>query len=371
MTLFQDQPLDFATNDVVVEINGVQFPTWQSLSVTRDKRQQAASFNMSVSDVMEGGQTLAEAATLIDPLSEVLITLARVPIVRGLIDDVNVSLDANSHSVSVSGRSVVADIIDGSVIHETGAFRQQAPRQIIEALLKPYQIPLEIDEDLAADFDKPLPNHQVTHGEPVFSEIEKLSKLFEATLSDLPNGSIRVSKGGDAIFGESLDQPGRIARCSAPRSGADRHSHYIVSGQQAVDAETDEDSAHVEEAVKDPTIKRYRPLVIHPLGAITPEEARRRLIHLGRERFRTTNAVTLTVPGWIDMVTQAPFAVGVKHYLTSKILKFSGPYECSKVVFKKSGSGTQTDLTMDPTEDPELEAMDAEEARDAESQQGD
>ena len=69
----------------------------------------------------------------------------------------------------------------------------------------------------------------------------------------------------------------------APRSGRQRHSHYIAAGQQALDAENLDDVTLVEAEVRDPQIARYRPLVLHPQGAVTGQ-ARKRLQHLAAER---------------------------------------------------------------------------------------
>lgn len=96
-------------------------------------------------------------------------------VITGYLDEITQRISGDSKAITVTGRDKTADLIDCSVIHASYQFKQQALKQIADALCKPFGISV-VWQATDADANEIMPVWQVEPGETVFDTLAKLAK---------------------------------------------------------------------------------------------------------------------------------------------------------------------------------------------------
>ena len=93
-------------------VDGVEYTNFTSLSCRQSIEQFAGTFSFSAIEV-DGNFNEKSYPIKIGSLCRV--TIDNVPVLTGYVEVVNVSINEDSHSVTISGREVTCDLIDSTL----------------------------------------------------------------------------------------------------------------------------------------------------------------------------------------------------------------------------------------------------------------
>jgi prophage tail gpP-like protein len=218
----------------------------------------------------------------------------------GHVEKRQARLASDEGEISASGRSKTADAVDGSHEHETGEFKDQHAKAILSELVKSMKLVVESDVD-----HKPRKIVRARPGETPFKVAERLARSEGFSITDTPEGKIRLAKASTRRHAGGIYPGGTTPRCldiTATHDDSKRASEVKVKAQ-APDGYAPT-ALEIEESASDPAIQRRRLRVITPPEAVTRDEARKRAKwHRDRAAGKGVTA-SATVVGWRDSAGQ-------------------------------------------------------------------
>lgn len=278
---------------VELKVNGRLYGGWEQVSIQRGIEQIAGAFTLSVTDRWntEAGQKAFE----IKPGQTCEVWVDGQIVITGYIDETEPAYDATSHAITVTGRDKTGDLVDCGAIYKSGHWINKTIAQIAQDLIAPFGIGLKVQADIGA----PLPVFAIQEGASVFEELERAARMRALLLVSDGQGNLVLTRAGTDRAGAHLLEGGNILRASGMLSWKDRFSHYIVKGQRTGnDHAFAATVAQQQEAVKDATINRYRPLVLLAEDQDGNATLRQRAEWERNVRAGRGTRATVTVQGW-------------------------------------------------------------------------
>ena len=219
------------------------------------------------------------------------------PVLRGYVDDVAVTYDGQSHTLTVTGRDAVGDLIDcAATVDGPYEYAGLDLGQVAARLCAPYGIAVTVDTDVG----RPIARFALQPGETAWSAIERGCRQRAVLPVADGLGGLRLTRAGTASAPGRLQlggDDGNVLRCDGLLSHRDRYSHYICVGT----GEGGEDASlglGAQGVAEDPAVRRYRPTVIVGESAgdarsYMDRATWQRQVAAGRSR-----QVRYTVQGW-------------------------------------------------------------------------
>ena len=292
--------------EVVLTVNGRRHAGWLSVTASNSLRQLSGTFGLTFTDKWPGQQEkyrIAEGAHCV-------LTLGGETVVNGYVDKLSPSYNADSHSLSLSGRDLCCDLADCSHIGDRINFAGETLPAVARALCKPFGIEVVVE----ADCGGPLAKARYSQGDSVHDFLLKLCRLRGVLPCSYGDGKLALTAAGADHSGAKLVQGQNILTARAEFSSADRHSEYIVKGQGQAPAEFDwppDESENPEERASqraefispkgratDSAVRRYRPLVVLAESGGDPGAMQKRANFEAITRAGHSRALTYTVQGW-------------------------------------------------------------------------
>jgi prophage tail gpP-like protein len=274
---------------VVLQIGSQRHQGWQEVRIRLSLEQIADSFELTLTERWaESGMvrpvTPGEACTVMVG-SELVLT--------GYLDEVLPNYDATSHTISASGRSRAADLIDCS--GERKPINNSTLLQIASTLAKPYGI--EVIDTVGAD--KPFRDFAIEEGQPIAEAIERAAQIRGARIVSDAQGRLVIVHAVQREIRTPLELGGNIRKGSGMFSDRDRFNTYIVEGQTpGTDTWYGEDAAGPRGKAVDPHVREPRTALIvcdTPADAV---DCKARAELEARMRWAKGRGVTYTVGSW-------------------------------------------------------------------------
>lgn len=237
-------------------VDGTRWDVWLSISVSRSIERVGGSFSVTLAKKPEEGFLSAAMKTGLPVQVEIDGNI----VLDGYIDDVTHSYDDSTADISVVGRDKTGDLIDCAAIVD-GPFEYNNIKleKMIEKILKPFGIPLTVDVDTGAPFNRLA----VQPGETAFAFIDRICR-YRAVLavSNGIGGLVLVKPSNEKSPGK-LVYGDNILKGNVALKSTERFSLYVLKGQaEGYDETTGEEVAAGEGRAKDELVTRYRPTVI-------------------------------------------------------------------------------------------------------------
>ncbi|MDB2704920.1 hypothetical protein N9Y67_00095 [Pseudomonadota bacterium] len=337
-----------------LKINNRLFTGWTGASITRNLKQAATPFNLSLTDKWD------QKAWQVKPFDKCELVYNDVVMVSGYIDSASVDYDAEDHSVSISGRSKTADIVDCSVA--STQFKNQKIDAIIRALVKPFGINVLIE----ADAGHAIPFYKADEGVSVFEAIEKLARLRALLITDNGNGDLVLTQAGTQRAPAALVHGQNIKAASASYDVKERFSDYTIKAQQKGSDDIDAVAAsQIKASVKDQNVTRYRPLILTTEDQADLRTATARINWEANIRTGLSQTFIITVVGW--MVAGVLWDINQIVRLTDPLLGVDVDLLITAVDYSLDESGTLARLTLQPRSallpEPEITKTKAQKAK--------
>lgn len=277
-------------NVVTLTVNGRNYSGFKNITISAGIERQSRSFQFSTTWRWPG--QIIDLPIKFGDRAEVKIGGDLV--VTGWVDATPVSVNGNTITRSVSGRSLTCDLVDCSA--EFSQWRDQSVAQIVTALASQYGVSV-VDEAQAAGT---ITDHSVDPGETVFESIDRLLSLSRLLSTDNGSGQLVIAtpgSGGRAV--DELVLGKNILSSSMNQDFSKCFSEYRCTGQRSGSDEIDAISAaEVTASQTDARVKRTRVLIIQQSGQLTPELAQERVKWESENRMGRALTAQVTVQGW-------------------------------------------------------------------------
>jgi prophage tail gpP-like protein len=270
-------------SDLLLKIGGLEYSGWESIRVNRSLETVAGSFELTVSN-----RTRARMLTLPAPGDACRVVINSLPVITGYVDALTQSGDAESHTITVVGRDLTADLVDCSIL-KAKQWQGVELNKVLRELLQPFGI--ELSSGAAWRCER----WSVHPGEGVFDAIERLLQLSGYLSHTDGAGRLVVGRPGQLKAEMDLEVGVNVVSYEESLDHTGRFSELKVLGQHESDA-----SPTLSASELDARVRRYRPLVVMSDGAASRSGVRRRAKWEQATRKGKSRQVNVTVAGWFD-----------------------------------------------------------------------
>jgi prophage tail gpP-like protein len=343
--------------DIELLVNGQIYTGWKGVNVRSSLDYFASSFDLTMTDTQAGD---AKTIKLGSPCQ---VRVAGEKLITGFVDRIRPRYDGKSRSLTVSGRSKVADLVDCSLPpQDTGSGQQnnQTFLQLATTIADRFKIKVRNEaSDLA-----PISLAVLAPEQTAYEFLEVLARSIGVRLTDDPDGNLVITQASTERVGTALVLGENIEQAEGEFSERDRFSHYYILGQRSyTDGEDAESDAHISGQSVDLKV-RYRPTTINAEGAIGGlAEAKRRAEYQRNIQYGRSRQATYTVSGWHH--NEGLWRKNTNVLVQDEWMGFTGKdgkgewLMIGTVEFVMDGGGKRTKLTVMPKEAYDLTPLPA------------
>ena len=316
---------------VSVLAGGMSYTEWEQIEICYAINEAARSFTLQGTE--RPGQFR------FPPGTPITITANGSLILTGYVNQYRPQGDANSHTVTISGRSKSQDFIDNSAVHDTGNWENKKPDQIAQDLDK-FGVGVTAEVDL-----QQIPYWQLYQGESPWRTVDRALRAQGATQMGAADGSIKITNASVAkTHAGALIEGYNIKQFAGEITDDNRHSEYTVKGQQR----TEHGTAAIQPYGKiiDGSVGRYRPKIIVHEADTDKSRAQKRAEHEANRSAGLSIKATITTQGWRDdggKIWEANYTIFVQSPI---LLKLVQPMLIERVVLRQSNEGSLATLQL-------------------------
>ena len=262
-------------------VNGKDYSDWTTASLTRSIEQPAASFSFSAPNPQKQVEVKAQ--------DEIEISIDNNVETKGKIFKITGSGDGQDSVRGFAGRSTIADAIDSSAPLQPGLWENVSAKNIIEQLLKPYQITAEFLVETQGETQL-----RSNPGDAVWALIDKLLKKENLFAYELKPGILTVTRAPESGSVASLEFGTQDIRVISGYSLdiTNRYSSYTVIGEGILG------QPPVATGIAyDPNIKN-RPLIIQLTGNVDSARCQQVADYEAAVRAARSLSFSYIVPNW-------------------------------------------------------------------------
>jgi prophage tail gpP-like protein len=343
-----------AGEDAVLRIEGRDYAGWTAISVTRSMEQGCATFTVQVVERWKGqGQPWQ-----IEVFKPVEVLLGSDVVLTGYVDKYAAQIDAASHTVTITGRSKTADLVDCTAV--PGELRGNTLEAIARSAAAPYGIDVIAEGDAGAVIPLAAPSRD----QPIWSWLEELARSRGVLLTDDDAGRLVLAQAGEQRAPGQLVIGQNVLAANGELDGAERFSTITViaqlpppevtalqpaAGEDASADPTDAPAPGVSASATDPNVPRPRERVIIAERALTAVEAKARAIWEAKHAAGRGARAQVTLRGWRD-ADGAIWCINRVIACDMPALQLLRDMLIVGVTFSLDANGRTTDLELAPPE---------------------
>lgn len=322
--------------DITLQVNGLNYAGWQAVRVTLGMEQIAGEFELTVSERWAGQDTMWP----IFPGDECRVLIGQTPVITGYVDDAAPEYDKASHSVRITGRDKTGDLVDCSAIHKSGEWHNVTLERIAVDVCRPFGIGVKVLSPVGDKFRK----FAIQECETAFETLDRAARMRGILLMSDGQGNLLLTRSGSELSPVALVKGQNIEKLSGTFSNKDRHSIYIIKGQNpGGDDTTTAQHAQTKASCTDAAISRYRPLIVFAEPGSGSSFKDRAIWERNIRAGRGSRAV-YTVTGW---------ECGQGLWLPNRLVKVQDDFLHAppeliipKVVFHLDDNGSRTEIEV-------------------------
>jgi prophage tail gpP-like protein len=284
------------SEQVVLVVDGKRYAGWKSVRVTRSIESLAGSFALEVSDRWDG----AKAPWPIAVEDPCLVVIDGQLVIAGYVDKRGLSADAESRTLSYSGRDAAAALVDCSALPPRWTFHNVTLADFASTLAKPFGVRVLVQPGAGIELKKRA-KIVVQPGDTAYEAIARAAAEEEVLLASDGAGAIVITRAG-AQRAAPLVEGQNILSASVDYDGVGRFHRYVLSTQAAGTDTASGNASRVRGEATDEGVRRTERvrLVLPGQGHGGADAAKKRADWEARIRAAKTEAVTVTVQGWMQ-----------------------------------------------------------------------
>jgi prophage tail gpP-like protein len=342
-------------SELTLLIDGQRFGGWTEVECVRGIEQAAGSFRVVYTDRWDGQPVPCPIQAAV----RVQVQMDGETVITGYVDSAVMEFDGESHSLTIEGRDAAGDLIDASAVTKHGGqWLNAGLSQIAAELAQPFGIAIQADADEGEKFT----SFALQEGETVFEALDRMTRMRALLLISDGQGGLRLTRAGADTAG-ALIEGQNIVKGRAELDVKGCYSSYICRGQIQATDELDAETAYQQRAeASDPSVTRYRPLVITAEDQGYQKSIQARAEWECRRRAARSARIHLTVQGWRDSAGQL-WRPNVMAPVRSSMLGIDGELLIVKVRQTLDGRGTFTELTLSQRGGYDLDPANAQKGR--------
>lgn len=279
-------------NAVSLTVDGLDFGGWKTVEISAGLERQARDFTLGITWRWPG----QAFAVPIRQGSKCEVRIGADLVLTGWVFATPISYDDKQITLSISGRSLTADLVDCAAVNKPGQWSGQGVLTIVSALAEPYKIKVRSE---IAETGK-VSDHTVNPGETVFESIDRLLTLFRVFSTDDAKGMAVLAKPGSEGWAfDALEVGKNILTGNAGLDFSSVFSEYRVLGQRkGTDEDFGKTTAEISAVVTDDRTTRKRVMIIKESGQMTSELVNARANWERGNRMGKALSTTYKVQGW-------------------------------------------------------------------------
>lgn len=337
-------------NAVILTISGRNYQGWTSVRITRGLHRAASDFQLNVTErYPDEPQPIR-----IRPGDACTINIGPDRVLTGYVDSVQIGYDKASHTISVSGRSKTADLIDCAVQPPWNDFNNQTLIQIANKISEPYGVDIL---DAIGGETEPIPKEAIDSGETVFQVIDRLAKIKGVLVTDDPLGRLFLTRAGTARASTGLTLGENILSCNGTFDHKARfHTYRVVGQDKGSDGATAKNISEIEAVIIDEGAREGRVKVIEVSGLASLDRAKDRGRWEAAAAIAKSMNATYSVQGWRQKNGDL-WAVNTLVPVDDAVNAINGDLLISEVTYSLSAAGSITTMQVAPRAAFELRPM--------------
>lgn len=286
-------------DEVLLRIKGSAYSGWIEGSVTRALEQFVPSFELLYADRWAE----SDAPRRIQVWDPCELTYGRRVLLTGFVDTVNGDIQKDNLTLRASGRGLTEDLVDCSIRHATGHWRNRTLLQIVTELCDPFDISVEIDDSVQSTNELRFERVEADDGEAVYDLIQRLCNVRGVLAITTPAGAIRLTR----IMHQHLSSlrtvvlpvDEAISRSWRQETG-DLFSDYFLRSQTGRKKNENGKRAALESyEVQDLSVPRKRPKVLSSEQSARLSELKDHAVWERNTRHGRAVRLTYQLPGWL------------------------------------------------------------------------
>lgn len=332
-------------SDVALFVNGRKYEGWTEASVKRSVKAISGEFNLSVTDNWSEPDRQAGTGSVffISIGDEAQVKIGDAVLVTGFVEEIQNSVDASNHTVSVSGRDKTGDLVDCSAIYKSGGIKNADLLKIAQVLTEPFGLTVRADSDVGA----PFPSFVIKTGETVFEALDRAARLRGVLLSSDGSGNLAITKLAKNKAETSLIEGQNVKQAALSLDTKERFSEYFVKAQmKGSDHVHGKHVSQVKGDASDSVVKRYRPLVVIAEQQANSAESQKRAQWEAAVRAANSSKVSVTLQGFEQSEKGKLWQVNELVYFESKTLGLKQELLVADIEWKIGAGGRETVMTL-------------------------
>jgi prophage tail gpP-like protein len=239
-----------AADEVTITVHGSALSGWTDVRITRRIEGCPNDFDVSMTEKYPG-EADAFVVQAGDPCT---VSIGDDVVITGYVDRFSRGYDANSHTLSISGRGKCQDLVDCMAEWPTGQISGDNALQVAQKLAQPYGITVS----LLGDAGPTIPQINLTIGEKAFDLIERLCRFAGLLAYEGTDGNLILATGQDTAAGSGFTEGQNVQAAHVFSAMDQRYSEYLVF-LLATDTLGDlGQGSNLSFIAKDPNVLRHR-----------------------------------------------------------------------------------------------------------------
>lgn len=319
-------------NTVRLAFAGRAFEGWTGFRVTRSMQAGSSVFELSATE------RFVPRARVFEPGAACELRVGRDVLVTGYVNTVSIRLAADQHSISLSGRDRVGDLIDCSDPLLPPELYNVSLTYLATVLAAPFGVAVRALVDVGANFAKV----SINPGERSWEVIEKHCRYRQILPLTDGIGGLLLTRAGLVRAAGTIVEGKNLLSGQADRSDLERFSDYTVKGQSF---DLGDGAGSPVGTARDKAVTRYRPLSIVASEAVDQDRCGELARWEALTRAARAEEVQITVQGWRDQAG-ALWRPNTIVPVLSPVLGLAGDYLVSEVSLSLDSNGTSSALSL-------------------------
>jgi prophage tail gpP-like protein len=282
-------------DDLRVRIAGNAYTGWIEASVSRALDQFVGSFELLYADRWAE----ADRPRLIVPWDACEVSFGRHTLLTGYVDSITGDMQRDALTLRTSGRARTADLVDCSIRHATGHWKDQTLLQIVSDVCEPFGISVTLDPSVQATNELKFERVEADDGEAVYDLIQRICNVRGVLPVTTASGDLlltritRYAKLRTVVLpvAETLTRSWR-------HETHDLFSEYFLRSQTGRRKNENGSRAALEAySVRDETVPRYRPKVLQSDSSARLRELQDHAVYERNSRHGGALRLSYQLPG--------------------------------------------------------------------------